>query len=172
MNVLLGVTGSIAAVKAPELVRRLRDKGHHVSCVMTESAAKFVSKLALETFCSEPVYRGMFDEEAYTMPHLRLAEKADVMLIAPATAAVIGRCAYGLAEDMVTLAYVTTTARVVMAPAMHNTMWEHPSVQENVKILKSRGVKFVGPYEGPLADNTQGEGRLADVEEILSAVEK
>ena len=95
------------------------------------------------------------------MPHLR-AENPDVFLVAPATATTIGRCANGLAEDVVSLGYLTTTAPVIMAPAMHPTMWEHPATQANIKILRDRGVQFVGPYIGPLADKTHGEGRMTE----------
>ncbi len=170
--VILGVTGSIAAIKAPKLVRLLMEKGVDVHCVMTPNAAHFVTPFVLSTLSGAPVITDMFDSTAAHLPHLKVAEEADVFLIAPASAATIARCARGVAEDMVSLTYLATKAPVLMAPAMHDTMWDHPATQENVKILKSRGVQFVGPGIGPLADNTQGEGRFSEPEEIVSAVEK
>lgn len=171
-RVLLGVSGSIAAVKSPEIVRLLIDKSYDVSCVMTRGASNFVAPLALATFSGKPVHYELFDAESYRMPHLKLAEEADLMLIAPASATILARCAQGLAEDMVSLTYLTTTAPVLMAPAMHPTMWEHPATQANVKILRDRGVVFVGPFVGPLADKTRGEGRMSEPDEIVAAVEK
>ncbi len=170
-HIVLGVSGSIAAVKSPELVRLLIDRGCRVSCVLTRGAQQFVSSLALATFSGRPVYTELFGPEAYQMPHLSLADEADALVIAPATATVIARCAQGLAEDMVSLVYLTTKAPVLNAPAMHNTMWEHPATQENVKALKSRGATFVGPYIGPLADRRHAEGRMEEPEEIAKAVE-
>jgi phosphopantothenoylcysteine decarboxylase/phosphopantothenate--cysteine ligase len=171
-KVLLGVSGSIAAVKAPELVRLLVDKDFDVSCVLTRGAQEFVSGLALATFCGKPVIADMFGADAYKMPHIELAEKADLMIIAPASATIIARCANGLAEEMVSLAFLTTTAPVLIAPAMHPTMWENPATQANVKALRGRKVKFVGPYIGPLADKTRGEGRMSEPAEIVKAAEK
>ena len=170
-RVVLGISGSIAAVKATELVRLLLDRGMEVDCFMTQSAKQFASPLALATFCGRPVVDEIFGEEAWKMPYLR-AENPDVFVLAPATATLLGRCAHGLAEDAVSLAYITTTAPVLMAPAMHPSMWEHPATQANVKILRERGVTFVGPYIGPLADKTRGEGRMSEPQEIVEAVEK
>lgn len=171
-RILLGVSGSIAAVKAPELVRALADKGYAVNCVMTKAAEKFVTPLALATLSGSPVVIDAFDDDAYRMKHLELAEQAQLLLIAPATANVMARCAQGLTEDMISLIYLTTKAPVLMAPAMHPTMWEHPASQANVKTLKSRGVHFSGPIVGPLADHSRGEGRMSEPEEIVKAAEK
>jgi phosphopantothenoylcysteine decarboxylase / phosphopantothenate---cysteine ligase len=171
-RILIGISGSIAAVKSPELVRLLVDKGYDVDCVLTKGASHFVAPLALATFSGHAVVEEMFGDEAWRMPHLRLAENADVMVIAPATALILGRCANGLTEDMVTLSYLTTTAPVLIAPAMHPTMWEHAATQTNVKTLRERGATFVGPYIGPLADKTHGEGRMSEPVEILQAIEK
>src|SRR5438045_2304977 len=117
-RILLGITGSVAAVKAPELVRLFKDKGYDVTCFLTRSAEKFVSKLALATLSGEPALSDMFGSEAYQMPHIRLTNESDLLLIAPASVTILGRCAYGLAEDLVTLSYLTTTKPVIMAPAM------------------------------------------------------
>lgn len=171
-RIALGVTGSIAAVKTPALVRLLVDKNYDVSCVMSEGAEQFVTPLSLSTFSGKAVVRQMFDGESHKMPHLRLAEDSDLLVIAPASATVLARCAHGLTEDMVSLVYISTTRPVIMAPAMHPTMWEHPATQENVKILKNRGVVFTGPYIGPLADKTRGEGRMSEPEQILTLIEK
>lgn len=171
-RILLGVTGSIAATKSPEIVRVLVGKGYDVRCVLTSSAERFVSPLVLSTFSKKQALSDVFAPEAYRMYHLEASDEAHLMLIAPVTATVLGRCAYGLAEDLVTLAYISTKAPVIMAPAMHNTMWEHPATQENVRLLKSRGVTFVGPSKGALADNTEGEGRMAEPAAIVRAVEK
>jgi phosphopantothenoylcysteine decarboxylase/phosphopantothenate--cysteine ligase len=170
-RLLLGVSGSIAAVKAPEIVRLLVERGFDVTCLLTTEAAQFVSPLSLAAFSGKPVIADMFGPNAYSMPHLKLADSIDAMVIAPATATLIARCAHGLAEDMVSLTYITTTAPVLMAPAMHPTMWEHPATRENVKMLRARGVSFLGPFAGPLADNTQGEGRMIAPVEIVAAVE-
>lgn len=171
-RILLGITGSIAAVKVPELVRLLVDKGFEVSCLMTTEAKEFVAPLPLSTFSGNLVIDDVFHPEAYKMPHIEMTEKAHLFLIAPATATAIARCAHGLAEDMVSLAYVAFAGPVLIAPAMHPPMWEHPATQANVKILKDRGVHFTGPYVGPLADKTRGEGRMTEPEEIVKAVER
>lgn len=169
--ILLGVSGSIAAVKAPELVRLLIDCDFHVRCVLTKNAEKFVSPLTLATFSAAPVPTDIFNNDAHQFNHLRWAEEATVMLIAPASAPTLSRCAHGLSDDMVSLMYLTTTAPILMAPAMHPTMWAHPATQSNVKILKDRGVSFLGPYQGRLADNTEGDGRMAEPVDLVNAVE-
>lgn len=171
-RVLFGVSGSIAAVKATEIVRQLVDKGFNVQCVLTPGAAEFVSPLALATFSGKPALHEMFAPDAFKLPHITFSEQADVLLIAPATASIIARCAAGLCDDMVSLSYIATKAPVLMAPAMHPSMWEHDATQANVKTLRARGVQFIGPYAGPLADKTRGEGRMSEPEEIVKAVEK
>lgn len=171
-HIVLGVSGSIAAVKAPELVRLFRDRDYTVRCVMTKSAEHFTSPLVLSTFSGSPVVSDFFGAESYTMPHLSLAGEADILVVAPASATVLARMAHGLAEDMISLTYITTTSPTLVAPAMHNTMWEHPATQANVKILRDRGVEFIGPYQGPLADKTRAEGRMAEPTEIVSAAEE
>ena len=170
-RVLLGVSGSVAAVKAPELVRLLIDKSWSVSCVLTPGAEKFVSSLALASFSGEPAHTEVFGEDAYRLPHLRLAEESDVFLVAPASASLLASFAHGLADDMVSLAYLACKIPVLVAPAMHTPMWEHPATRANVAILKERGVHFIGPYQGPLADRTRGEGRMAEPEDIVRVLE-
>lgn len=170
--VVLGVTGSIAAVKSPEIVRQLIDNGYEVRCVLTPGAAQFVSPLALATFSGAPVVQDMFGADAYQMPHLKLADEADVFLIAPLSTSALARLATGEAEDMVTLTYISTKAPTIVAPAMHPPMWEHPATQDNVALLKKRGVIFEGPFVGPLADKSRGEGRMSEPQKIVDAVRK
>ncbi len=168
-RIVLGISGSIAAVKAPELVRALVEARFDVRCVLTSEASKFVAPTPLAVFSGHPVHQDMFGPDVHEMPHLRLAAEADLLLIAPATAALLGKFANGLADDFVTLIYITTLAPVLVAPAMHPTMWNHPSTQANVATLKKRSVGFVGPHIGQLADNTSGDGRLAEPADIVAA---
>jgi phosphopantothenoylcysteine decarboxylase/phosphopantothenate--cysteine ligase len=170
-QVVLGVTGSIAAYKAGDIVRRLQDKGCDVTVVMTDSAEKFITPLTLETLSRHPVQRDMFSRDAeWDMAHISLAKLADVFVVAPATANIIGKMACGIADDLVTCTAVTTKAPIVLAPAMNTDMWESPIVQENVTKLKKIGIKFVEPKDGKLACGDIGKGALADVDEIVKAV--
>lgn len=171
-SVILGVSGSIAAVKSPELARLLIEKGFEVDCVLTESAQKFVTPLSLATLTGRPAHCRLFEKDAFEMPHLALARKADLLLAAPASASLLASLAQGLASDLITLTYLSTKAPLLAAPAMHDTMWDHPAVQAQVEILKSRGVSFVGPVKGRLADATEGTGRMADLADIVQAALK
>jgi len=171
-RILLGVSGSIAAVKSPELVRLLVDEGHQVQCLLTQGAKEFVAPLALATFSARPVLESIFGPEAYQLPHIVHAEEADLMIVAPATAGLLARFAMGFTDDIVSLCYITTKAPVLVAPAMHPTIWEHPATQANVKTLRDRGVHFIGPHVGPLADKTRGDGRMSEPAEILKVAEK
>jgi phosphopantothenoylcysteine decarboxylase/phosphopantothenate--cysteine ligase len=167
-QVVLGVTGSIAAYKAGDIVRRLQDKGCDVTVVMTDSAEKFITPLTLETLSRRPVLRDMFSRDAeWDMAHISLAKLADVFVVAPATANIIGKMACGIADDLVTCTAVTTKAPIVIAPAMNTDMFLNPIVQENIAKLKKLGVKFVEPKEGKLACGDIGKGALADVDEIV-----
>ena len=139
---------------------------------MTKSAEEFVSKMVLSTFCEEPVPSDMFGPEAYKIPHIKMAEKTDVYVLVAVTATVMARCANGMGDDLVSLTYLATKKPVIMVPAMHDSMWEHPATQANVETLKKRGVTFVGPVQGKLADATEGPGRMAEIEDIVLAVEK
>lgn len=171
-RILVGAAGSIAAVKTPELVRLLVEDGHSVQCVLTRGAQEFVSALALSTFTGNETVTGVFGPDAHKLPHIVHAEQAELMVVAPASAALLAHFATGLADDIVTLCYITTKAPLLIAPAMHPTMWEHPSTQANVKTLRDRGAQFIGPYFGPLADKTHGDGRMSEPEEIAKAAEK
>ena len=170
-HIVLGVTGSIAAYKAADLIRRFQDRGLHVSVIMTKEAEQFITPLTLSSLCGEPVYRDMFDrgQEAWKMGHIQLA-KADVFLIAPATANTIGKLANGLADDLLSCTAITTKAPIMIAPAMNEDMFNNKIVQENCRKLKSFGVKFVDPVKGKLACGVFGEGHLADVDDIVKAV--
>jgi len=168
-RVVLGVSGGIAAYKAAEICRRLVDAGLHVVPVLTAAATRFVGEATFSALASEPVQRSLWDESS-PIPHTRLGQQADVVLVAPATADLIGRYAAGLAGDLLTATLLATRAPVVLCPAMHTEMWEHPAVQENVAILVRRGVRVVPPGEGRLAGGDVGAGRLADPADVVAAV--
>jgi len=170
-NIVLGVTGSIAAYKAADLTSKLVQAGAVVDVILTPSAREFVTPFTFRSLTGRPVYTDMFkpatDERE---EHVGLARRADAVLIAPATATTIARLAHGLADELVSLTVLATTAPVVVAPAMDAQMWEAAATQANVATLRERGVTFVGPEEGRLASGHAGLGRLAETEAILGAV--
>jgi phosphopantothenoylcysteine decarboxylase/phosphopantothenoylcysteine decarboxylase/phosphopantothenate--cysteine ligase len=168
-TVVLGVTGSIAAYKAAEIVSLLRKAGHEVFVVMTKSAADFITPLTLATLSRHPVLGDLAEEkgEEWKPGHIELADRADLLLVAPATANSIARLAYGFADDALGAVALATRAPVLVAPAMNGKMWEHPATQENVSRLRTRGVAFIGPAEGMLACGYEGAGRLAEPQEIV-----
>ena len=159
-RVVLGVTGGIAAYKAIEVCRRLIDAGAHVVPVMTKGAERFVGRTTLSALASEPVRTSLWDD-ADPIPHTRLGQSADVVLVAPATARVLGAYAAGISNDLLTATLLATRAPVLVCPAMHTEMWEHPAVQENLATLRRRGVVVVEPESGRLAGGDVGAGRLA-----------
>ncbi len=169
-RVVLGVTGGIAAYKAVELCRRLVDAGAHVAPVLTEGALRFVGETTFSALASEPVRTSLFDD-ADPIPHTRLGQGADVVVVAPATARLLADYAIGRSDDLLTATLIATRAPVVLAPAMHTEMWEHPAVQDNVATLARRGVVVVPPEEGRLAGGDVGAGRLADPARIAQVVE-
>jgi phosphopantothenoylcysteine decarboxylase/phosphopantothenate--cysteine ligase len=160
-RIVLGVCGGIAAYKAVEVCRQLVDAGAHVVPVMTDEATRFVGRVTFSALASEPVQTSLWDE-ASPIPHTRLGQTADLILIAPATAHLIARYAAGLSDDLLTATLLATRAPVVICPAMHTEMWEHLSVQENLATLRRRGVHVIPPESGRLAGGDSGEGRLAD----------
>lgn len=166
--IVLGVTGGIAAYKAVELCRRLVDAGAHVAPVLTQAATRFVGKATFDALASEPAQTELFGAHD-PIPHTRLGQSADLVIVAPATARVIGSYAAGLSADLLGATLLATTAPVVLAPAMHTEMWRHPAVQENLATLRRRGVTIVDPEAGRLAGGDVGEGRLAAPEAIVSA---
>jgi len=170
-EIVLGVTGSIAAYKAVELLRELVKAGASVKVVMTESARRFVAPLTFATLSRQEVMTDLFtlDYDA-KIRHIAATEGADLLLVAPATANVIGRFARGLADDLLTNLFLASTRPVLLAPAMDADMYRHPAVQENLERLRTWGVRIVGPAEGELASGMWGPGRLAEIPEILKAV--
>ena len=170
-NVILGVTGSIAAHKAIDLCSQLTKEGCEVHVVMTADALRFVTPLAFKTLSRRPVITDLYDEEEGWKPaHIRLADEADLLLIAPATANKLARLAHGIADDALTCLALALNprARVLVAPALNGRMWLHPATQENVATLKSRGVEFIGPDEGMLSCGYEGLGRMWDVGQIAA----
>jgi phosphopantothenoylcysteine decarboxylase / phosphopantothenate---cysteine ligase len=169
-RIVLGVSGGIAAYKAIEVCRRLVDGGAHVVPVMTRGATRFVGETTFSALASERVRTSLFDD-ADPIPHTRLGQSADVVVVAPATARLIGSYAAGISNDLLTATLLATEAPVVVAPAMHTEMWDHPAVQDNIATLVRRGVHIVPPEEGRLAGGDVGRGRLAAPEAIVAAVE-
>jgi phosphopantothenoylcysteine decarboxylase len=168
-TIILGVTGSIAVHKAVDLTSYLVKKGCAVHVVMTPDAQKFVQPLVFKTLSRNPVSTDLFSEDDTWRPaHIELADKADLLLIAPATANTITKLAIGLADNALTCIALALNpqARVMIAPAMHGRMWEHPATQKSVAILQQRGVEFIGPEEGMLSCGYEGQGRLWPVEKI------
>ena len=173
MNILLGITGSIAAYKAADLASQLVKAGHEVHVVMTRTATEFITPLTLQVLTRQPVLVSLEDEKQSWKPgHIELADQADLFLVAPASADALGNFANGLAPDPLSSCYLALprTTPVLIAPAMNGKMWQHPSTQRNVIRLLEDGVRFVGPDSGDLACGYQGIGRMASVEEILEAV--
>ena len=170
-TVAVGVSGSIAAYKSADLVSEFRRAGADVFVVMTESATKFISSLTLGTLSRNPVLVSMWEEERGWQPgHIELADRADLLLVAPATANQIGNYANGCAPDVLSSIYLATRARVVIAPAMNGKMYEHPVTQENLSKLREHGVTIVEPDTGELACGYEGVGRMASGEVIMRAV--
>jgi phosphopantothenoylcysteine decarboxylase/phosphopantothenate--cysteine ligase len=169
-RVLLGVTGGIAAYKACILTRLLTQAGATVQVVMTPSATRFVGPDTFAALSGRPAYTQVWEEPGSVL-HVRLARQADVAVVAPATANVIAKLAGGIADDLLTSTLLEATCPLVVAPAMHSGMWEHPATQANVRALQERGTAMVGPATGPLAAGDEGMGRLAEPEDILAAVE-
>ena len=167
-KIVLGVTGSIAAYKAADIASGLTKAGHSVTAVMTKDAQEFVTPLVLQTLSKNPVVTSFSDEKDRWRPgHIGLADSADLLLVAPASANTIGQFANGLAPDVLSAIYLATLAPVLIAPAMNGKMWQHPATRENVDRLASRGVQFIGPEEGMLACGYEGIGRLWSVDGII-----
>src|SRR5213080_3534539 len=171
-SVVLGVTGSIAAYKSAEVASLLLKQHHNVFVVMTADAMEFITPLTLQTLSKNPVTTSFFDEKENWRPgHIELADNADLLLIAPATANVIAELAHGLAGHPLTAIALATRAPILMAPAMNGKMWQHPATVENVEKLQMRGVEFIGPEEGMLACGYEGVGRLWKVNDIAFRAE-
>ena len=177
MRITLGVTGGVAAYKAAELVRRLQQEGNTVQVVMTRGAREFVTPLTFAALSGQKVITDLFGDSSSgeanlesAIEHIAVAQRTDLLLVAPATADILAKFARGISDDFLTTLYLATTAPVVVAPAMNVNMWQHAATQQNIETLRARGVKIVEPEEGYLACGMTGPGRLAGQEEIVQAV--
>jgi phosphopantothenoylcysteine decarboxylase len=172
-TIVLGVCGSIAAYKAADLTSKLIKREYSIFVVLTESAAQFVGPMTFQTLSKNPVTSGVFDErESWRPTHIDLADRADLFLVAPATANVIAKLALGICDDALTSIALATRAPFLIAPAMNGKMWLHPATQRNAETLRIRGAEFIGPEEGMLACGYEGVGRLWNVEEIVMKVDE
>ncbi len=170
-HVILGVTGSIAAYKAADVASQLTKAGCDVRVIMTADALRFITSLPFKTLSRNPVITDLYDEEEGWKPtHIRVADEADLLLVAPATANTLARLAHGIANDALSCIALalSPTAKILIAPAMNGKMWLHPATQQNASILKSRGAEFIGPEEGMLSCGYEGLGRLWPVDQIVS----
>jgi len=177
MRITLGVTGGVAAYKAAELVRRLQQENFTVQVVMTRGAREFITPLTFAALSGQKVITDLFGGETSgeanlesAIEHIAVAQRTDLLAVAPATADILAKFARGIADDFLTTLYLASTAPVVLAPAMNVNMWNHPATQENIKLLRDRGNAIVTPDEGYLACGMVGPGRLAGQEEIVAAV--
>ena len=171
-RILLIISGGIAAYKSLELIRHLREHGAFVRCVVTESAMQFVTPLSVSALSGDKVYRDLFSvtDEA-EMGHIQLSRDADLVVVAPATANILAKMAQGVGDDLATTTLLATDKDIMVAPAMNVRMWEHPATQNNISILKSREVIFIGPTEGKMACGEFGEGRMAEPTGISDAID-
>jgi phosphopantothenoylcysteine decarboxylase/phosphopantothenate--cysteine ligase len=170
-RVVVGVSGGIAAYKAVEVIRRLVDAGAHVSPIMTNAAHRFIGETTLSALASEPVQQSLWDEDS-PIPHTWLGQTADAIVVVPATARLIGSYAAGISNDLLTATLLATRAPVIVCPAMHTEMWEHPAVMDNIATLRRRGVHIVDPESGRLAGGDMGHGRLASPAAVVAEVER
>jgi phosphopantothenoylcysteine decarboxylase / phosphopantothenate---cysteine ligase len=171
-RIVLGVSGGIAAYKAVELLRLLRDAGYFVSPVLTPDATRFVGAVTFSALASEPTRTSLYGDPTTPIPHTYLGQHADLIVVAPATAHVIARMAAGISDDLLTATLWASRAPVLLCPAMHTEMWEQPSVQENLATLRRRGVLVLEPETGHLAGGDEGAGRLPEPETIMALIEK
>jgi phosphopantothenoylcysteine decarboxylase len=173
MTIVLGITASIAAYKAADLTSQLRKAGCDIHVVLTDGATRFITPLTLQTLSRHPVTTDIFDEKVGWQPgHIDLADRADLLLIAPASADIIAKLAHGFADEALTAIALATKAPVLLAPAMNGKMWLHPATQSNVAVLRDRGVEFIGPEEGMLACGYEGLGRLWPIDQIVATALK
>lgn len=173
-EIVLGVTGGIAAYKAADLCSKLVQAGHSVTAVMTEAAERFIGATTFEALTGRPVHRGMFSpqEGFHQGEHIGLARRAELLVIAPASADFLAKVAHGFADDLLSTIVLVTTAPLLVAPAMNCDMWAKPAVQRNVAQLKADGVHFVDPGSGWLSCGQVGQGRMAEPAEIQAAIER
>lgn len=171
-EIILGICAGIAAFKVPELIRSLKSHKANVTCILTENAAKFITPLTLQTISANQVYKEMFETYEWDVEHISLAQKADIIVIVPATADTIAKLACGRAEDLLSSVVLAAQSPVLVCPAMNERMWFHQATQNNVHRLKEYGYHIVPPEKGELACGITGTGRLADLEKIRQAIEK
>lgn len=172
-HVLLIISGGIAAYKSLDLIRRLRERGAAIRCILTAGAQQFITPLSAAALSGEKVYTDLFSlTDESEMGHLRLAQEADVVVVAPASADLLAKMAAGLADDLASTALLATDKPILIAPAMNFRMWQNQATQDNLKLLERRGVKRIGPTAGPLAENESGMGRMAEPLEIAAAIEQ
>jgi phosphopantothenoylcysteine synthetase/decarboxylase len=174
-NIVLGVTGSIAAFKAAELASQMKKRGHDVTCILTRAAKALVTPATFHPLTANPVYVDLFENEAagseYRVEHVGLADRTDLLVIAPATANVVGKLANGIADDFLTTFVLAYAGKVLVAPAMNDCMYNHPAVRRNLETLRGFGYAIVDPEAGDLACGREGVGRLAEVPRIIHAAE-
>jgi phosphopantothenoylcysteine decarboxylase/phosphopantothenate--cysteine ligase len=171
-RILLVISGGIAAYKSLILIRRLRERGAQVRCILSKGGTQFVTPLSVSALSHEKVYLDQFSlTDEHEMGHLRLSQEADLVVVAPATADILAKMAHGLADELATTVLLASAAPILVAPAMNHRMWLHPATLENMHKLELRGVKRVGPNQGPLSEDESGIGRMAEPEEILTAIE-
>lgn len=171
-TIIVGVTGSIAAYKAADLVSKLSKRDYIIHVVMTAGAQEFITPLTFRTLSRNPVLTDVFERDSWRPGHIDLADRADLLLIAPATANTIAELANGMASNPLTEIALATLAPVLIAPAMNGKMWAHAATRANVSTLQSRGVQFIGPEEGMLACGYEGAGRLWNVDDIIRRAEE
>ncbi len=170
-EILLGVTGGIAAYKSADLASKLVQAGASVSVVMTESATQFVGPITFEALTNRPVHRQLFSpHEHYRGEHIGLAQRADILIVAPATANFLGKVAHGMADDLLSTLILTMTGPVLLAPAMNSEMWNKPSVQRNIAAIQQDGIEIIEPGSGWLSCRQVGPGRMAEPEEIVARI--
>src|SRR5262245_14686642 len=171
-RILLVVSGGIAAYKSLELIRRLRERGASVRCILTKGGAEFVTALSLAALSESKVYQDLFSlTDESEMGHIRLSREADLIVVAPATADLMAKLVHGLADDLASTTLLATTAPILLAPAMNKMMWQNAATQANAAVLEARGIRMVGPDAGDLACGEVGAGRMADTPDILAAIE-
>ncbi|MDR0956366.1 MAG: phosphopantothenoylcysteine decarboxylase [Endomicrobium sp.] len=172
-KIILGICGGIAAYKSCDIIRQFIKLKANVECILTKSGAEFITPLTLQTLSRNKVYIDMFTPfNKWEINHMSLAQKADIILVAPATADIIARLAYGRANDLLTCTILASTANVLVCPSMNSNMFNHKATQNNIAVLKSYGYKFIMPEEGELACQEHGNGRLAKIDIIVSAVKE
>lgn len=172
-NIILGICGGIAAYKCCDIIRYFVKQEANIECIMTKNASQFITPLTLQTLSRNKVYSDMFEKsQTWEIDHISLADKADIIIIAPATADTISRLAMGRADDLLASTVLATKAKILICPSMNTNMFNHKAVQKNIETLKSYGYLFVMPEKGELACGVSGDGRLASIDKIIAEAQK